>query len=113
MAPFTRLLTGNAAAAERLSRFGALSERVEITGFLREGPPARKGDAPQGDAAEDLWRRYYASIFNPSRLMTGAMLREMPKKYWKNMPETRLITGMIAGARSRELEMIERSKPKA
>ncbi|MEC9199439.1 MAG: TIGR03915 family putative DNA repair protein [Pseudomonadota bacterium] len=80
---------------------------------LTEGAGASRSDIPDEDPTEKIWEAYYASIFNPSRLMTGAMLREMPKKYWKNMPETRLITGMIAGARSRELEMIERSKPKA
>ena len=30
--------------------------------------------APAGDPVEDLWRRYYASIFNPARLKVGAML---------------------------------------
>ena len=74
---------------------------------MREGPPAQKSDAPQGDPAEDLWRTYYASIFNPARLKVGAMLSEMPKKYWKNLPEAALIPGLIAGAQSREAHMIE------
>jgi len=75
---------------------------------LREGPPARKSDAPQGDPAEDLWRSYYASIFNPARLKVGAMLKEMPRKYWKNMPEAALIPELIAGAQAREAAMVER-----
>ncbi|RYY36150.1 MAG: DNA metabolism protein, partial [Sphingomonadales bacterium] len=50
---------------------------------VQEGPPAERGDAPGGDPMEDLWRSYYASIFNPARLKIGAMLKEMPKKYWK------------------------------
>ena len=74
--------------------------------ILREGPPAQKTDAPQGDVAEDLWRKYYASIFNPARLKIGAMLKEMPKKYWKNMPETSLIPELVAGAQKREGEMV-------
>jgi DNA polymerase len=37
------------------------------------------------------------------------MTKEMPKKYWRNMPETALIGELIAGAQSREAEMIERS----
>ncbi|KLE35643.1 UdgX family uracil-DNA binding protein [Aurantiacibacter luteus] len=73
---------------------------------LREGPPAQRGDAPQGDPAEDLWRKYYASIFNPARLKIGAMLKEMPKKYWKNMPETALIPELVAGAQRRESAMV-------
>ena len=73
---------------------------------LQEGPPAQRGDAPQGDPAEELWRSYYAAVFNPARLKTGAMLKEMPRKYWKNMPETALIPELVAGARKRELAMV-------
>jgi probable DNA metabolism protein len=75
---------------------------------LAEGPPARREDAPSGDPAEDLWRTYYASIFNPARLKIGAMLKEMPRKYWKNMPEAALIPELIAGAQAREASMVER-----
>ena len=73
---------------------------------LREGPPARREDAPGGDPAEELWRRYYASIFNPARLKVGAMLKEMPRRYWKNLPEAALIPGLIAGAQAREAAMV-------
>ena len=73
---------------------------------MREGPPAQKSDAPQGDPVEDLWRTYYASIFNPARLKVGAMLSEMPRKYWKNLPEAALIPDLIAGAQQRESEMV-------
>lgn len=73
---------------------------------LREGPPAQRGDAPAGDPAEDLWRGYYASIFNPARLKTGAMLKEMPRKYWKNLPEAALIPSLVAGAQAREAQMV-------
>ncbi|GGD52816.1 UdgX family uracil-DNA binding protein [Croceicoccus pelagius] len=75
---------------------------------LREGPPATRADAPGGDPAEDLWRSYYASIFNPARLKVGAMLKEMPRKYWKNMPEAQLIPELIAGAQAREATMVEK-----
>ena len=74
---------------------------------LRESGPAQKSDAPQGDPAEDLWRKYYASIFNPARLKIGAMLKEMPRKYWKNMPEAALIPELVAGAQRRESEMVD------
>jgi DNA polymerase len=80
--------------------------------MLSEGPGATRADAPSGDALEETWRTYYASIFNPARLKVGAMLREMPKKYWRNMPETSLVQPLIAGARARELEMIDRSVAK-
>ncbi|WP_340587828.1 UdgX family uracil-DNA binding protein [Erythrobacter alti] len=77
---------------------------------LCEGPPAQKSDAPSGDPAEDLWRKYYASIFNPARLKIGAMLKEMPKKYWKNMPEAALIPELVAGAQQREASMVAEGK---
>jgi len=79
---------------------------------LSESPGATRAAAPSGDPVEETWRTYYASIFNPARLKVGAMLKEMPKKYWRNMPETSLVQPLIAGARARELEMIDRSADK-
>src|SRR5205085_4844810 len=35
------------------------------------------------------------------------MLKEMPLKYWKNMPETALIPALVAGAQARESAMVE------
>jgi probable DNA metabolism protein len=76
---------------------------------LAEGPGATRADAPSGDPLEETWRTYYSSIFNPARLKVGAMLKEMPKKYWRNMPETSLVQPLIAGARQREIDMIDAS----
>jgi uracil-DNA glycosylase len=76
------------------------------TQTLRESPGIAKPDDLTDDPAEDLWRSYYASIFNPARLKTKAMLKEMPRRYWKNMPEADLIPGLIAGAQAREAAMI-------
>lgn len=75
---------------------------------LTEAPGAQKSDAPDGDPVEDVWKTYYSSIFNPARVKIGAMTKEMPRKYWKNMPETALIPGLIAAAQVRETGMIER-----
>jgi uracil-DNA glycosylase len=77
---------------------------------LTEGPGAEKADAPEGDPIEEVWKTYYASIFNPARVKIGAMLKEMPRKYWKNMPETALVPGLIAGAQAREAGMIEKAR---
>jgi DNA polymerase len=74
---------------------------------LAEGPGAARSDAPEGDPVESAWKTYYASIFNPARLKRGAMLKEMPKKYWKNMPETALVGELMAGAQAREANMVE------
>ncbi len=77
---------------------------------LSEGPGATKADAPDGDPTEEVWKTYYASIFNPARVKVGAMLKEMPRKYWKNMPETALVPQLIAGAQAREVKMIETAR---
>ncbi len=71
------------------------------------GPGALRRDAPQDDALEDLWRTYYASIFNPARLKVKAMTQEMPQKYWKNLPEARLIPGLVREAAPRHAAMVE------
>ncbi len=76
---------------------------------LCEGPGAARGDAPADDPIESVWKTYYASTFNPARLKIGAMLKEMPKKYWKNMPETALVGALTKGAQARETEMVTRS----
>ena len=77
---------------------------------LTEGPGATRRDAPDGDPVEATWKTYYASIFNPARVKVKAMTKEMPKKYWKNMPETALIGELLAGAQKREAAMIQTSR---
>ena len=57
------------------------------------------------DPTDALWLTYYASIFNPARLKVRAMQSEMPKKYWKNLPEAELIPELIAGAPARVAAM--------
>ncbi|WP_291845396.1 UdgX family uracil-DNA binding protein [Bradyrhizobium sp.] len=61
-------------------------------------PGVAKSEAPTADRLEETWRRYYASIFNPARLKVKAMRAEMPRKYWRNLPETSLIKPLIEGA---------------
>ena len=73
---------------------------------LREGPGAVRADSPAGDPVEEMWKGYYAAIFNPARLKVGAMLSEMPRKYWRNLPEAALVPDLIAGAQAREAAMI-------
>jgi probable DNA metabolism protein len=72
------------------------------------GAGASKQDAPAEDAAEELWRTYFRNIFNPARLKVKAMQTEMPKKYWRNLPEAELIPDLIAGAETSAREMIAR-----
>ncbi len=61
-------------------------------------PGVDKAEAPTEDRLEETWRRYYASIFNPARLKVKAMEKEMPKRYWRNLPEASLIKPLIADA---------------
>ena len=65
--------------------------------------------APREDALEDYWRTYYAAIFNPARLKVGAMQSEMPRRYWRNLPEASLISELIAGARARTTSMVQQA----
>jgi len=70
-------------------------------------PGMSRHDAPDADAHDDLWRTYYRSIFNPARLKVQAMQSEMPKKYWKNLPEAGIIAGLINGSEKRVQTMID------
>ena len=71
-----------------------------------DGETVRFGPAPAGrpaevdidDQGEALWLAYYRSIYNPSRLNTSAMEMHMPVRYWKNLPEGRLIPGLVSAA---------------
>ena len=70
-----------------------------------------RSEAPSEDAMEDLWRTYYGSIFNPARVKTHAMEAEMPKRYWKNLPEAALIPKLLEEAPKRVEKMIAHSHP--
>ncbi|MBC7365773.1 MAG: UdgX family uracil-DNA binding protein [Undibacterium sp.] len=71
---------------------------------------ADRSAAPTQDAAEDLWRTYYASIFNPARVKIGAMTKEMPRHYWKNLPEAALIPQLLAESAGRTAVMVAASE---
>ncbi len=73
---------------------------------LAFGPPATAADAPGEDEIEEFWKTYYASTFNPARLKTRTMQGEMPKRYWKNLPEAALIPGLVAAAAVRTETMV-------
>lgn len=65
---------------------------------LSISPGVNKSQAPDADDTEAAWTTYYSSIFNPSRVKIGAMMSEMPKKYWKNLPEAAVIPKLIQEA---------------
>jgi DNA polymerase len=70
---------------------------------------ASRSEAPPPDAGEQLWLTYYRSIFNPARLKLQAMRQEMPRKYWRNLPEAQLIAPLAAQAQQRAGQMIEQA----
>ncbi|WP_373533228.1 TIGR03915 family putative DNA repair protein [Vampirovibrio sp.] len=71
---------------------------------LSETPPS--GLYPESDSVEGYWLTYYEHTFNPARIKTRAMLSQMPKKYWKNMPETALVAKMLQNAEGRLQKML-------
>ena len=73
---------------------------------LAFGPGAQHSDAPPADANEQLWLTYYENIFNPARLKLKMMQKEMPRRYWKNLPEATLIQPLAARAAQRTGQMI-------
>ncbi|MEM6832439.1 MAG: UdgX family uracil-DNA binding protein [Pseudomonadota bacterium] len=73
---------------------------------LSFGPGASKRDMPEEDHLEDYWRTYYAHIFNPARVKLKAMQAEMPKKYWKNLPEAPLIAPLTKASEARTQDML-------
>jgi DNA polymerase len=78
-------------------------------GELVFAPGARRDQAPAADAGEALWLTYYRSIFNPARLKLQTMQREMPKRYWKNLPEAALIDPLASEAGERSMTMIAKA----
>lgn len=72
-----------------------------------EGVP--RSAAPSDDALEELWRTYYANIFNPARLNLETMRAEMPQRYWIDLPEARLVRSLAREAPRRVAEMLARS----
>ncbi len=73
-------------------------------GAISFGPGQPRPPLPE-DATEALWSTYFRNIFNPARLKVKAMQAEMPKKYWKNLPETQAIPALVASAESRARQM--------
>lgn len=58
------------------------------------------------DELEHLWQTYYKAIFNPARIKINAMKKEMPVRYWHNLPETQMIPGLLAEAPQRVEQMM-------
>jgi DNA polymerase len=93
-------------------RFSILTPDACVHWDTRElviGPGADPSAAPAADDLEEVWRTYYASIFNPARLKVAAMKKEMPVRYWRNLPEAALISELIAAAEGRARDMVRQT----
>ncbi len=66
------------------------------------------------DPQETLWRTYYASVFNPARLNVRLQEKEMPRRYWAQLPEARDIPALVraAGGRVQLMQASVSSEPR-
>ncbi|MNG80785.1 hypothetical protein D3C76_392550 [compost metagenome] len=51
------------------------------------------------DPGAELWRTYYRHTFNPARLNPDALRQHMPGRFWRHLPEGRLIPQLEGLAR--------------
>lgn len=72
-----------------------------------EFSPGITSPPPTEDSLELLWLAYYRSTFNPARLKLKAMQAEMPKYYWRNLPEAQLIAPLTGSASTRVEQMMD------
>ena len=103
-----------------LDRFSAMKWSILTPGIclhwdrneLRFTEGVDRAQARTHDAVEKLWLTYYRNIFNPARVKVQAMQSEMPKKYWKNLPETAAIPALLREAPMDIEVMMKRSAAK-
>lgn len=84
-----------------------------IDNKLSFGPGISQKDAEAFDETEELWKTYYASIFNPARLKVKMMKKELPVRHWKTLPEAQLIDGLIKEAPNMVQEFYETQRTSA
>ncbi len=64
-------------------------------------PPALEALARAAAETDDgLWLAYYKSTFNPTRLNRECLERNLPVRFWKNLPEGPAIPALICEARA-------------
>ncbi len=80
---------------------------------LKFGPGVPRSEAPEEDGLEELWKDYYASIFNPARVKIKAMKAEMPVRHWATLPEAETISSLLSSAEGRVSQMANNQKTSA
>lgn len=82
-------------------------ETVRWNGDRLEYLPGTTGEpAGSGDDLVGLWRSYYSATFNPARLNTKMMRREMPERFWSLLPETQNMEELVATAPARTADLV-------
>lgn len=84
-----------------------------INNKLEYGPGITQQEAQSFDSTEELWKTYYASIFNPGRVKVKMMKSELPVRHWKTLPEAELIDGLIKDAPNRLDAFYKSQRPSA
>ena len=74
---------------------------------VRFGSGVTQRQAPTDDHLEAVWRAYYAATFNPARINPVAMRAQLPGRFWKGLPESRLITPLTQAVRANLGQWIE------
>ena len=75
---------------------------------LQYGEGVPRSQAPGFDELEELWKTYYANIFNPARVKIKMMKSEMPVRHWPTLPEAEIIADLLLAAPTRVEQMIEK-----
>ena len=75
---------------------------------LQYGDGVPRSAAPDFDELEELWKTYYANIFNPARVKIKMMKSEMPVRHWATLPEAEIIADLLTAAPTRVEQMIAR-----
>ena len=68
--------------------------------IVRFGLGVTQREAPTDDRLEAVWRAYYAATFNPARINPTAMQAQLPGRFWKGLPESRLIAPLTQAVRA-------------
>lgn len=74
---------------------------------LQYGGGVPRSEAPGEDELEELWKVYYANIFNPARIKIKMMKSEMPVRHWPTLPEADIIADLLLAAPQRVEAMIQ------
>ncbi len=68
---------------------------------LAFGPGAAHDNTPSDDDLEDLFRVYYASIFNPARVNPDLLRKKLPPRHWPTLPESEILHDLLRDADAR------------